>query len=119
MVPDQINAQAPDDTSTGTVTVTVTNATNGPASTTATLATVAPSFSVLGDAANHAAAVILTPNGTGAYGGGSYDIDGPAGSSLGYPTRPVLAGESLVLYGVGFGPTSPVVPSGRTQAQRH
>jgi uncharacterized protein (TIGR03437 family) len=109
---DQINAQAPDDTATGTVTVTVTNATNGTATSTVTLGNVGPSFSVLGDAADHAAAVILTPNGTGAYGGGSYDIDGPAGTSLGYPTRPVKAGEIVLLYGVGFGPTSPAIPAG-------
>lgn len=110
--PDQINAQAPDDTGTGTVTVSVTNASNGTATSTVTLATVGPSFSVLGDVADHAAAVILT-NGTGAYGGGAYDIDGPAGTSLGYPTRPVKAGETLLLYGVGFGPTNPIVPSGK------
>jgi uncharacterized protein (TIGR03437 family) len=109
---DQINAQAPDDTATGTVTVAVTNATNGTATSTVTLASAGPSFSVLGDAADHAAAVILTPGGTGAYGGGTYDIDGPAGTSLGYPTRPVKAGEILLLYGVGFGPTNPSVPSG-------
>ncbi len=111
--PDQINAQAPDDTATGSVTVTVTNATNGATSSTVTLATVGPSFSVLGDAASHAAAVILTPGGTGAFGGGAYDIDGPSGTSLGYPTRPVKAGETILLYGVGFGPTSPVVQSGK------
>jgi len=111
--PDQLNVQAPDDAATGSVAVTVTNTTNGTASSTVTLGTVGPSFSVLGDAAGHAAAVILTPNGTGAYGNGAYDIDGPAGTSLGYPTRPVKAGESLILYGVGFGPTTPVVQSGQ------
>lgn len=108
---DQINAQAPDDTGTGTVNVTVTNATNGSASSTVTLANVAPSFSVLGDAANHAAAIIPTPDGSGSH--GSYDIDGPAGTSLGYATRPVKAGEYIVLYGVGFGPTNPAVQSGK------
>lgn len=110
---DQINAQAPDDTNTGSVTVTVTNTTNGSASSTVTLASVGPSFSVLGDAGDHAAAVILTPDGSGAYAGGAYDIDGPAGTSLGYPTRPVKTGETLLLYGVGFGPTNPAVPSGQ------
>ncbi|HVY91425.1 MAG TPA: choice-of-anchor V domain-containing protein [Bryobacteraceae bacterium] len=110
---DQINVQAPDDTATGTVTVQVTNATNGTATSTVTLASVGPSFSVLGDAANHAAAVILTPDGSGAYQNHTYDIDGPQGNSLGYATRPVKAGETLVLYGVGFGPTNPAVQAGQ------
>jgi uncharacterized protein (TIGR03437 family) len=110
---DQINVQAPDDTATGTVSVTVTNTTNGTATSSVTLATVAPSFSVLGDAANHAAGVILTPDGSGSQAGGVYDIDGPAGTSLGYPTRPVKAGEFLLLYGVGFGPTNPAIPAGK------
>ena len=102
---DQLNVQAPDDTATGSVTVTVSNTSNGSASSTVTLAAVGPSFSVLGDAANHAAAIILTAAG--------YDIDGPAGTSLGYPTRPVKAGEYLILYGVGFGPTNPAGASGQ------
>jgi hypothetical protein len=34
----------------------------------------------------HVAGVILRSNGKGAYGGGAYDIIGPTGSSLGYPT---------------------------------
>ena len=109
---DQLNVQAPDDTATGTVSVTVTNDTNGTATSTVTLGTVAPSFSVLGDAANHAAGVILTPGGSGSQAGGVYDIDGPAGTSLGYPTRPVKAGEIILLYGVGFGPTNPAIPAG-------
>lgn len=102
---DQLNVQAPDDTATGTVAVTVTNTSNGTASSTVTLGSVGPSFSVLGDAANHAAGLILTATG--------YDIDGPAGNSLGYPTRPVKAGEFLILYGVGFGPTNPASAAGQ------
>jgi len=112
---DQINAQAPDDTATGTVTVSVTNTTNGTATSTVTLGTVGPSFSVLGDAANHAAAAIITPDGSGANGGGTYNIDGPAGTSLGYPTVPAKAGQTILLFGVGFGPTNPTpaAPSGQ------
>jgi uncharacterized protein (TIGR03437 family) len=101
---DQLNVQAPDDTATGTVTVTVTNTSNGTASSTVTLGSVGPSFSVLGDAANHAAADIFTSTG--------YVIDGPVGA-FSFPTRPVKAGEYLILYGVGFGPTNPPSPAGQ------
>jgi uncharacterized repeat protein (TIGR01451 family) len=56
--------------------------------------------------------VILTPDGAGAYGGGTYDLLGPPGA-FAFPTRPVLPGETLLLYGVGFGPTNPPVHAGQ------
>ena len=56
--------------------------------------------------------MIPTPDGSGAYGNGSYDLAGPSGH-FSFNTRPVKAGEVLELYGVGFGPTNPPVASGR------
>jgi uncharacterized protein (TIGR03437 family) len=80
---------------------------------TATLVPISPSFSLLDS--THAAGVILTPDGSGAYsaGGVSYDLLGPEGA-FSYNTRPVKPGEVLELYGVGFGPTNPPVPAGQT-----
>ena len=106
--PDQINIETPDDTVTGSVAVVVTNP-MGRATSMVTVATFAPSFSLLDN--KHVAGIILTPSGTGAYGNGAYDIVGPVGA-FPYPTRPVKAGETLILYGVGFGPTNPPVPAG-------
>jgi uncharacterized protein (TIGR03437 family) len=100
--------QAPDDTTTGTVDVVV-NTPYGPANSTVTLAAQAPSFSLFNG--KYAAGVIPTPNGSGAYGGGTYDLLGPSGS-FSFNTRPIKAGEGLELYGVGFGPTNPPVPAG-------
>ncbi len=37
---------------------------------------------------------------------------GPSGA-FSLSTRPIKAGETLVLYGVGFGPTTPSVPAGK------
>ena len=56
------------------------------------------SFSLLGSDAKHVAAIILRPDGSGAFGSGanSYDIVGPAGKSLGYTTVPAKAGDSVV-----------------------
>ena len=51
-------------------------------------------------------------NGTGAYGNGTYDILGPTGTSLGYPTVAAKANDNVVLFGVGFGPTTPSVSAG-------
>jgi uncharacterized protein (TIGR03437 family) len=107
--PGQINLQAPDDTTTGPVPVVITTAL-GSAKSTVTLAPYAPSFSLLDG--KHVTGIILR-NGSGAYGGGSYDIIGPTGTSFGYSTVAAKAGDSIYLYGVGFGPTNPQVPAGQ------
>ncbi|MGO9094620.1 MAG: kelch repeat-containing protein [Bryobacteraceae bacterium] len=108
--PGQINAQAPDDTALGPVQVAVTTP-GGTASATVTLAQFAPSF-LLFDG-KHVAGIILRPNGSGAYGGGAYDVLGPTGTSLGYPTVAAKAGDTIELFAVGLGPTNPAVPAGQ------
>jgi uncharacterized protein (TIGR03437 family) len=108
--PTQINLQAPSDTATGSVPVVVMNA-NGTVTSTVTLAQFGPSFSLLDG--THVAGIILRSDGSGAFGGGTYDIVGPTGTSLGYKTVAAKAGDSLVLFGVGFGPTLPPVAAGQ------
>jgi uncharacterized protein (TIGR03437 family) len=107
--PTQITLQVPNVTSTGPVTVVVTGP-NGTVSSTVTLAQFAPAFNLLD--AKHVAGIILRSNGSGAYGGGSYDVIGPTGNSLGYATVAAKAGDVVELFGVGFGPTSPPVAPG-------
>lgn len=109
--PGQINLQVPDDTTTSKCIPVVVNTPNGSITTSVDIEGGAPSFSLLGDN-KHIAAVIPTPNGGGAYGGGTYDIAGPVGAFT-YPTRPVKRGETVELFGVGFGPTSPQVQAGK------
>ena len=108
--PGQIDLQSPSDTATGTVPVVVTTA-SGSVNATVTLAQVAPSFSLLDT--KHIAGIILRSNGSGAYGGGTYDILGPTGSSLGYATVAARAGDIVELFGFGFGPTNPPVQPGQ------
>jgi uncharacterized protein (TIGR03437 family) len=108
--PTQINLQAPNDTATGTVSVTLTNAI-GSWTSTVTLGQASPSFSLLDS--KHVAGIILRFDNSGAYGGGTYDIIGPTGTSLGYPTVAATAGDIVELFGVGFGPTNPVVAAGQ------
>ena len=108
--PGQINLQAPSDTATGTVPVVVTTFA-GSATSTVTLAQFAPTFLLLD--AKHVTGIILRSNGSGAYGGGAYDIIGPTGKSLGYPTVAAKAGDTIELYGTGFGPTNPAVSAGQ------
>jgi uncharacterized protein (TIGR03437 family) len=108
--PGQINLQVPNDTATGPVPVVVTTA-GGSATASVTMAQLAPSFFLLD--AKHVAGIILRSNGSGAYGGGTYDIIGPTGSSLGYPTVAARAGDSIELFAGGLGPTSPAVQAGQ------
>jgi uncharacterized protein (TIGR03437 family) len=104
--PTQINLQVPDDASTGTVSVVVTTPA-GSATSMVTLSQYAPSFSLFDS--KHAAAIVVT-SGPGNSGSG-YDYIGPT-TGLPFVARPVKAGETVVLYGVGFGATNPPVPAG-------
>jgi len=101
--------QAPDDTITGTVPVVVSSAL-GTAAGNATLAPFAPSFFLLDS--QHVSGIILRSDGSGAYGGGTYDILGPTGSQLGYPTVAAKAGDIVELFATGLGPTNPSVAAG-------
>ena len=87
----------------------VTNAA-GSVTSTATLSQFGPTFSLLDT--THPAGVLLTPDGSGAYGGGTYDLLGPSGA-FSFKTRPVRKGETVELFGTGFGPTTPPVPAGK------
>jgi len=108
--PGQINVQVPDDPgASGTVNVVVQNA-GGSATSTAVLSQFSPTFSLLD--ATHPAGVIPMPGGGGAYAGGVYDLVGPVGT-FSFSTRPVKKGETVELFGTGFGPTDPVVPAGQ------
>ena len=111
--PSQINLQAPNDTAIGPVPVVVTTA-SGTAATTVTLAQFGASLLLLDG--KHVAGIILRSNGSGAYGGGTYDIIGPTGDSLGYATVAAKAGDAIELFAVGLGPTNPAVPAGQVFA---
>jgi uncharacterized protein (TIGR03437 family) len=100
--PGQIDLQVPNVTGSGAVPVVVSTG-NGSAAANATLASFSPSFFLLDS--KHVAGIILRAN-------GAYDIIGPTGSSLGYPTVAAKAGDSIALFGTGFGPTNPAVTPG-------
>jgi uncharacterized protein (TIGR03437 family) len=108
--PAQINLQAPGDSASGQVAVVVTTPV-GSAKSTVNLTQFSPEFFLLD--ATHVAGIIPRTNGKGAYGGGTYDILGPTGSSLGYPTVAAKAGDTVELFGTGFGPTTPTVTPGQ------
>jgi uncharacterized protein (TIGR03437 family) len=98
--PGQLNVQAPSDSATGPVPVVVTNAL-GTATATATLAAYAPGFFAIQGkypAAVHTDGVYVAPVGY-------------FGSSA--ASRPAAPGEVILLFGTGFGPTTPPVAAGQ------
>jgi len=115
--PGQINLQAPDDKALGSVPVVVITP-HGRATSQVTLSKFAPSFALLDvpkGLARFVSGIILRADGTGAYGKGktSYDILGPSGFFFGYPLVAAQEGDTIELFGVGFGPTKPAVPAGK------
>jgi len=98
--PTQINVLAPDDSTTGAVQVQVTTA--GQASNTATVQknAFAPAFLTLDG--NHVAAEHA-----------DYSLVGAPNLLPGAVTTPAKPGETILLYGVGFGPSNPAQPSGQ------
>jgi uncharacterized protein (TIGR03437 family) len=106
--PGQINFQAPDDTATGIVNVTVTNSSGTSTSMVAQLQRDAPGFFMFDpQGRRYVASLVANADGTATF-------LGPPGlfGSSGAATRPAKPGEILELYGTGFGPTNPAVKSG-------
>ena len=113
--PGQVNVQAPDDSATGQVAVVVTTPA-GSNTSYVTLSSFAPSFGLSqspGTKREYVAGIILRDDGSGAYGGGTYDVLGPGGDLLGYRTTAARPGDIVELFGFGFGPVSPHVPAGQ------
>jgi uncharacterized protein (TIGR03437 family) len=99
--PTQINVLAPDDAPTGAVQVQVTTAQQMSNSVTAQKQQFAPAFFTIGGGA-YVAAVHA-----------DYTLVGKPGLLAGVTTQPAAPGETIVLYGTGFGPTNPPLPSGQ------
>jgi protocatechuate 3,4-dioxygenase beta subunit len=97
--PSQINVQAPSDVGSGPVQVVVRNSNGASDPISATVQTVLPGFFLFPD--YYVAAV--RPDGS---------FVGSAGLLSGAATSPATPGESITLYGTGFGPTNPHVAAG-------
>ena len=109
--PGQINLQAPNDTATGTGAVGSYDR-RRKATSTVTLAQFGPPFCLLDS--KHVAGIIARSNGSGAYGGGTYDIVGPTGTFAWLPDRSRESRRhSSNSSATGFGPTNPAVPAGQ------
>jgi uncharacterized protein (TIGR03437 family) len=99
--PTQINVLAPDDATMGAVQVEVTTAQQMSNSVPAQKQQFAPAFFTIGGGA-YVAAVHA-----------NYTLVGKTGLLPGVATQPAAPGETVVLYGTGFGPSNPPLPSGQ------
>jgi uncharacterized protein (TIGR03437 family) len=96
----QINILTPDDSATGMVPVVVTVAGQPSNSFLVQKNAFSPAFLTFDN--THIAAEHL-----------NYSLLGPPGLFPAATTTPATAGETILLYGVGFGPTSPTAPTGQ------
>ena len=103
----QVNFLVPSDISPGTAKIVITDNGLTSATVTATVAFLAPSFFTLSPAATNGDLYIAATHISG-------QVVAPAGL-LGatVTTAPAAAGETIVLYGTGFGQTSPAIPNGQ------
>jgi uncharacterized protein (TIGR03437 family) len=98
--PTQINVLAPDDPTTGPVQVVVTTAQQASNSVTAQKSAFAPAFLTFDG--TYVAALHL-----------NYSVLAKAGLLAGVTSTPAAPGETIVMYAVGFGPTTPALPTGQ------
>jgi uncharacterized protein (TIGR03437 family) len=101
----QINVLAPADANTGSVPVTVTNSSGTSAAVTATLQPLLPAFFVVSSGASNYVQAVRSSDGA--------IVNGTGAAVAGYTTAAAAhAGDSLELYGTGFGPTITAVAAG-------
>lgn len=110
--PSQVNAQAPSNLATGQQSITVTTVSGTSASSTITVKAIAagmwaPSFTNIGGKQYVAA---LFPDWTFVL---------PAGAIPGVASRPAKPGETIIIFGNGFGPVIPDIPAGQLVQQNN
>jgi uncharacterized protein (TIGR03437 family) len=106
--PTQINVQAPEDSATGNVGITVTNCKATSSQTMFTRQALAPGFL---SPSNYASGghqyMVATFNSDGAY-----VLDTSLGGSFGLNSRPAKPGDLIIAYGIGFGDVTPSILPG-------
>jgi uncharacterized protein (TIGR03437 family) len=105
--PGQVNAQVPTSIGTGAQPLIVTTRNGESAAYAVTVDSVAPSLlaPTSFDIATYQYAVALFPDNA------TYVL--PSGAIAGVPSRPAKAGDTITLYGVGFGAVMPNIPAGQ------
>ncbi len=106
--PGQVNVQAPEDSVTGSVAITVTNCQGQSPAYPLTLQPLAPGMLAPANfTANGNRYMVATFTSDGAY-----VLDPAFGASLGVTSRPAKAGDLIIAYGIGFGGVTPAILPG-------
>jgi len=111
--PGQLNVQAPEDSVTGNVAITVTNCQGQSPAYPLTRRPLAPGILAPANfTANGNRYMVATFASDGAY-----VLDSALGASLGVPSRPARTGDLIIAYGIGFGDVTPPVLPGHIDEQ--
>jgi uncharacterized protein (TIGR03437 family) len=106
--PTQLNVQAPDDTATGNVAITVNNCTTASAPFMFKRQALAPGFLAPSNySANGTQYLVATFASDGAY-----VLNTSLGASFGINSRPAKPGDLIIAYGIGFGDVTPTIAPG-------
>jgi uncharacterized protein (TIGR03437 family) len=106
--PGQLNVQAPEDSATGNVQITVTNCNTTSTPFTFKKQALAPGLLAPSNyASNGTIYMVATFNSDGAY-----VLDTTLGASFGLKSRPAKPGDLIIAYGVGFGDVTPTILPG-------
>lgn len=109
--PGQINVQAPQDSATGSIMVTVTNCNATSSAVAFTKQSLAPGLLAPSDySANGKQYLVATFASDAAE--VAYVLSTSIGASFGLISRPAQPGDLIIAYGVGFGPVSPAIAPG-------
>ena len=106
--PTQLNVQAPEDSATGTIAITVTNCKATSQTFTFSRRTLAPGFLA---PANYTAGGTQYMVATFAS-DGAYVLNTSTGATFGLNSRPAKPGDLIIAYGIGFGEVSPSILPG-------
>ncbi len=102
----QVNFLVPADIPPGPVMIRSTNNGLSSAFVTTTAQLTAPSFFTIGTNATNAHVYVAATH-------ADYSLIGPAGLISGTTTAPAAPGETIIIYGTGFGATNPQIPNGQ------
>jgi uncharacterized protein (TIGR03437 family) len=106
--PGQLNVQAPEDTATGNVSITVTNCNATSSAFTFKRQALAPGFLAPPNySASGTPYMVATFNSDGAY-----VLNTSTGASFGLTSRPAKPGDLIITYGIGFGDVTPSILPG-------
>jgi uncharacterized protein (TIGR03437 family) len=111
--PTQLNVQAPEDSATGNVSITVTNCKATSSTAMFSRRTLAPGLLAPSNYSSNGTQYLVATFQSG----GAYVLNTALGASFGLNARPAKSGDLIIAYGVGFGDVTPSILPGTVVGQ--